>query len=104
VAQSFKNTHYEDTIIKAGELARAIAASSGSVEALAAAAPLLRAIAVAVAGGYLSKATETSRGTDPEEATEVNARYILGIELASAVAAAKATFANAGAVIKFELN
>ncbi len=103
VAQAFKNTHYEDTIVEASELAKAIAASSGSVEALATAAPVLRVLAVAVAGGCLATAAEISRGTEVEGQAYVNARYILGVVLPAAIVTARATLSEAQTINTAEL-
>lgn len=103
VARIFSDRRGEDRISEAGELAETVAGMTHNEEILAVATPLLRAIAVAVAAGYLAEAAEMARGTALEAEAFTSARYILEVELTTVVAAAKAALSTAGMVVAADL-
>lgn len=63
---------------------------------LAAAAPLLRAVAACIAAGYLVELAILARRSELENETETDARYFIATELQSTIAAAKAAITGAG--------
>jgi acyl-CoA dehydrogenase len=69
-------------------------------EALAAATPLTRALAVFIAAGYLAEAAHSARGSALQNQTQSDAHFLLTVELPTAIAAAKASVAAASFVVK----
>ncbi len=92
----------KQTIAIIVELAGVLNNKQNSAVALAAATPFLRAVAATIAGGYLAKSAIAARGTALENESQVNARFFIGVEIPTAISAAKASVAGAQLVLGAE--
>ena len=81
------------------ELAKTLSKAPDSVQSLAAAMPLLRALAAVIAGGYLAESAALAQGG----ANESEARYFITVELPTAMAAAKSALSGAGILATYDL-
>jgi butyryl-CoA dehydrogenase len=99
VALAVSDARAEDIGVQVGRLVESIGATPRNVEMLVAATPILRTLAVAVAGGYFARAAELAQGNEFDDQANINARYILNVELPSALTAANAMLAEAQTVV-----
>lgn len=81
------------------ELAKTLSESPDSVQSLAAAMPLLRALAAVIAGGYLAESAALVQGGAPEG----EARYFTTVELPTAMAAARSALSGAEILATYDL-
>ncbi|WP_296743497.1 acyl-CoA dehydrogenase family protein [Mesorhizobium sp.] len=90
-------------VTDAAEMAKMLCDRPGSQFSLAVAVPFQRALAAVVAGAHLGEAAVLGRGDALEAEAATNARFFIGVELLSAVAAAKAAISCADATVSIEL-